>query len=106
MPDAERRSLDLCLFWTSSHDCLRTAVSSTSLAGARRLVKPRRYQICIRRALGTTFYVSLHLTVANRKMSLAAGPGRGGGGAHGQLPEELQLVVEKHVAYIQSLDTV
>ncbi|KAK5132277.1 hypothetical protein LTR08_009265 [Meristemomyces frigidus] len=38
-------------------------------------------------------------------MSLAAGPGRGGGGAQGQLPEELQLVVEKHVAYIQSLDT-
>jgi geranylgeranyl transferase type-2 subunit beta len=41
-------------------------------------------------------------------MSLAAGPGRGGGGGSGsgQLPVELQLVTEKHVAYIQSLDTV
>ena len=38
-------------------------------------------------------------------MSLAAGPGRGGG-AEKQLPEELSLVVDKHVAYIQSLDTV
>lgn len=38
-------------------------------------------------------------------MSLAAGPGRAGGAA-GQLPDELKLVVEKHVAYIQSLDTV
>ncbi|KAI6952706.1 hypothetical protein KC329_g19164, partial [Hortaea werneckii] len=37
-------------------------------------------------------------------MSLAAGPGRGGG-AEKQLPEELSLVVDKHVAYIQSLDT-
>lgn len=35
-------------------------------------------------------------------MSLAAGPGR----ASGQLPDELKLAVEKHVAYIQSLDTV
>ena len=41
-------------------------------------------------------------------MSLVAGPGRGGGGAaaDGQLPDELELVVEKHVAYIRSLDTV
>lgn len=40
-------------------------------------------------------------------MSLAAGPGRGGGGApSAQLPDELQLVAEKHVSYIQSLDTV
>ena len=38
-------------------------------------------------------------------MSLAAGPGRGGV-ANSQLPEELKLVVDKHVAYIQSLDTV
>ncbi|KAI7196097.1 geranylgeranyl transferase-like protein type II beta subunit [Hortaea werneckii] len=37
-------------------------------------------------------------------MSLAAGPGRGGG-AEKHLPEELSLVVDKHVAYIQSLDT-
>ncbi|KAK5736671.1 Rab geranylgeranyltransferase [Elasticomyces elasticus] len=37
-------------------------------------------------------------------MSLAAGPGRGHV-AQGQLPEELKLVVDKHVAYIQSLDT-
>ncbi|KAK3677787.1 Rab geranylgeranyltransferase [Recurvomyces mirabilis] len=37
-------------------------------------------------------------------MSLAAGPGRG----HvtvGQLPDELNLVVEKHISYIQDLDT-
>lgn len=39
-------------------------------------------------------------------MSLAAGPGRGGGGAQGRLPNETKLVVEKHVVYIQSLDTV
>ncbi len=38
-------------------------------------------------------------------MSLVAGPGRGGTGS-GQLPDELGLVVQKHVAYIQSLDTV
>lgn len=38
-------------------------------------------------------------------MSLAAGPGRGGV-ANSQLPDELKLVIEKHVAYIQSLDTV
>ncbi|KAK3048351.1 Rab geranylgeranyltransferase [Extremus antarcticus] len=37
-------------------------------------------------------------------MSLVAGPGRGGTGS-GQLPDELGLVVQKHVAYIQSLDT-
>lgn len=42
----------------------------------------------------------LHL----RQMSLAAGPGRGGGSS--QLPDELKLVTEKHVTYIQSLDTV
>lgn len=42
---------------------------------------------------------------AHAPMSLAAGPGRGGGGS-AQLPDELELVTEKHVAYIQSLDTV
>lgn len=39
-------------------------------------------------------------------MSLAAGPGRGGGATNAQLPNELTLVIDKHVAYIQSLDTV
>jgi hypothetical protein len=34
-------------------------------------------------------------------MSLAAGPGRGGGLQHGH-----DLVIDKHVAYIQKLDTV
>lgn len=38
-------------------------------------------------------------------MSLAAGPGRGRV-AVGQLPDELKLVVDKHVAYVQKLDTV
>lgn len=38
-------------------------------------------------------------------MSLAPGPGRGGSAFH-RLPAELQLVADKHVAYIQSLDTV
>ena len=38
-------------------------------------------------------------------MSLAAGPGRAGGAA-GQVLDELKLAMEKHVAYIQSLDTV
>ena len=37
-------------------------------------------------------------------MSLVAGPGRGG--AISQLPAELQLYSQKHVDYIQSLDTV
>lgn len=36
-------------------------------------------------------------------MSLVSGPGRGG--SH-QLPTELQLCAQKHVEYIQSLDTV
>ncbi len=36
-------------------------------------------------------------------MSLVSGPGRAGGNA---LPDELQLVIEPHVKYIQSLDTV
>lgn len=37
-------------------------------------------------------------------MSLASGPGRGGGSSN--LPEELELCIDKHVNYIQSLDTV
>jgi geranylgeranyl transferase type-2 subunit beta len=36
-------------------------------------------------------------------MALVAGPGRGGGG--GPLPEELHLYIDKHVQYIQTLDT-
>lgn len=38
-------------------------------------------------------------------MSLVSGPGRGGTSA-GDVPDELKLVVDKHVEYIQSLDTV
>lgn len=38
-------------------------------------------------------------------MSLVAGPGRGGSG-QAALPDELQLCVDRHVAYIKSLDTV
>lgn len=38
-------------------------------------------------------------------MSLVSGPGRGGAKGE-QLPEELKLHVDKHVKYIQSLDTV
>ncbi|TKA66373.1 hypothetical protein B0A49_07903 [Cryomyces minteri] len=37
-------------------------------------------------------------------MSLVSGPGRGGS-LTGQLPGDLRLFVDKHVAYIQSLDT-
>lgn len=37
-------------------------------------------------------------------MSLVSGPGRGGGSI--QLPDEASLVIEKHVDYIKSLDTV
>jgi hypothetical protein len=37
-------------------------------------------------------------------MSLVSGPGRGG--ASSNLPDELQLTVDAHVKYIQSLDTV
>lgn len=36
-------------------------------------------------------------------MSLVSGPGRGG---VAELPDEMQLYVDKHVRYIQSLDTV
>jgi geranylgeranyl transferase type-2 subunit beta len=38
-------------------------------------------------------------------MSLAAGPGRGRV-VGGQLPDDLKLVVDRHVAYVQKLDTV
>ena len=38
-------------------------------------------------------------------MSLVSGPGRGGT-TDGSLPPELRLVIDKHVRYIQSLDTV
>lgn len=37
-------------------------------------------------------------------MALVSGPGRGG--ASSDLPDELQLAVDAHVKYIQSLDTV
>lgn len=39
-------------------------------------------------------------------MSLVSGPGRGGGHGIKDLPDELTLVVEKHVEYIRKLDTV
>ncbi len=38
-------------------------------------------------------------------MSLVSGPGRGGAST-GDVPHELKLVVENHVEYIKSLDTV
>ena len=38
-------------------------------------------------------------------MSLVSGPGRGGI-TDARLPQELRLFVDKHVSYIQSLDTV
>ena len=38
-------------------------------------------------------------------MSLISGPGRGGI-ASDVLPDEVKLVIEKHVEYIQSLDKV
>lgn len=39
-------------------------------------------------------------------MSLVSGPGIGGGISTGDVPDELELVVENHVEYIQSLDAV
>jgi hypothetical protein len=45
----------------------------------------------------------LHHQTTDRDMSLVAGPGRGG---IANMPGEMQLFVEKHVRYIQSLDTV
>lgn len=38
-------------------------------------------------------------------MSLVSGPGRGGGHGIKDLPDEMKLVVEKHVEYIRKLDT-
>ena len=38
-------------------------------------------------------------------MSLVSGPGRGGASAD-DLPDQLELVLEKHVQYITSLDSV
>ena len=38
-------------------------------------------------------------------MSLVSGPGRGGASTN-DVPAELELVVEKHVQYITSLDSV
>ena len=38
-------------------------------------------------------------------MSLVSGPGRGGAPAD-DVPDQLKLVVEKHVQYITSLDSV
>jgi hypothetical protein len=48
---------------------------------------------------------SLHhqTTDPTARMSLVSGPGRGG---MTNMPEEMQLFVDKHVRYIQSLDTV
>lgn len=39
-------------------------------------------------------------------MSLVSGPGRGGMMATPELPDEMKLYIDKHVRYIQSLDTV
>jgi hypothetical protein len=47
---------------------------------------------------------TVDLPVPEFAMSLVAGPGRGG--AISDLPAELQLYAQKHVDYIQSLDTV
>jgi len=46
---------------------------------------------------------SLHRPTPVADMSLVSGPGRAG---MGNMPEEMQLFVDKHVRYIQSLDTV
>jgi len=39
-------------------------------------------------------------------MALVSGPGRGGNSMKADMPGELTLVIDKHVKYIQSLDTV
>lgn len=61
----------------------------------------------------TAGLLRIHTTVHRRStssfipepaMSLVAGPGRGG--VLSTLPTDLQLYVQKHVDYIQSLDTV
>jgi hypothetical protein len=45
----------------------------------------------------------LHHPTPLANMSLVSGPGRAG---MANMPEEMQLFVDKHVRYIQSLDTV
>lgn len=48
-----------------------------------------------------------HIDKVIIRMALVSGPGRGGrGGDSSHLPDELQLAVDAHVKYIQSLDTV
>ena len=37
---------------------------------------------------------------------MVSGPGRGGGHGIKDLPDEMKLVVEKHVEYVRKLDTV
>nr|POE63657.1 geranylgeranyl transferase type-2 subunit beta [Quercus suber] len=49
-----------------------------------------------------TLYFPLSSSLTDPPMSLAAGPGRGG---HGHLLDEPSLAIQKHVTYIQSLDT-
>jgi hypothetical protein len=39
-------------------------------------------------------------------MALVSGPGRGGVPADGPTAQDTNLVVEKHIKYIKSLDTV
>jgi len=45
-----------------------------------------------------------YINKLNFGMALVSGPGQGG--ASSNLPDELQLAVDAHVKYIQSLDTV
>lgn len=73
------------------------------LCKSLRLVRPIAAAACRASRPAITTYTNLDST--SRLMSLVAGPGRGGV-ADGQLPDELKLVVDKHVAYIQKLDTV
>jgi len=52
--------------------------------------------------------IALHLSdihLISCAMSLVSGPGRGGS-TGASLPEDLELYIDKHVKYIQSLDTV
>jgi hypothetical protein len=68
--------------------------------------KPRAFFVDIRsfhHSFVSTLSICLSLNF-EYAMSLVAGPGRGG--AISDLPAELQLYAQKHVVYIQSLDTV
>lgn len=47
--------------------------------------------------------IDFKLSILPPAMSLVSGPGRAGVGS---MPAEMQLFVDKHVRYIQSLDTV